>query len=206
MVAGILSLKELEPMKPTALLLALALSILSASASAQNVYTTRGSYLGLQVGGSHVKEWCEGVPSSFQCDDVGAAWRIFGGYQFHSNFALEVGYADLGTVTLDAGTASGRADMTAVDLSVVGILPLNPALALFGKFGFYRGRISAVVSSSSGTPFSETDSGTEMTFGFGGEYRFTPTVGLRAEWQKYNDFSGSDIDVLTVGLVFRFGG
>src|SRR5205085_1339549 len=50
--------------------------------------------------------------SSFSKDDSDTGYKLFGGYQFNENFALEGGYFDLGkfgytATTIPAGTLSG---------------------------------------------------------------------------------------------------
>ena len=48
--------------------------------------------------------------------------------------------------------------------------------------------------------------------GLGAQYNFTPSVGLRLEWERYFEVGGkdatstgeADIDLITAGLVFKF--
>jgi opacity protein-like surface antigen len=48
-----------------------------------------------------------------------------------------------------------------------------------------------------------------MTFGLGAGYEVSRKLGVRAEWQRYNDVGGGnitkhDIDVLGVGVTWKF--
>jgi OmpA-OmpF porin, OOP family len=125
-------------------------------------------------------------------DDVSV--KVLGGYQINRNFAAEVGYIDFGKTS--AGGVDFKAN--ALELVGVGILPLmDNKLGLYGKLGFARGEVKAA-----GT----TEDSVEVTYGIGVQYNFTPQLGVRGEWQRYADVGdgASDIDVLSVGVVFRF--
>src|SRR4051812_21373035 len=58
-----------------------------------------GFYAGASVGQS--KSDCGG--SSGSCDDKDTAYRIFGGYKFHPNIAVEGGYSPLGETSASIG-------------------------------------------------------------------------------------------------------
>src|ERR1700687_2854672 len=106
-----------------------ALTLGSSAVLAQD--TGNSFYAGGSIGQSKAKDACEGVTIS--CDDKDTAWRIFGGYQVNRNFAVELGYADLGKATA-SGIVSGvnvnaKAEATAFDLVAVGILPVANQLS-----------------------------------------------------------------------------
>jgi OOP family OmpA-OmpF porin len=147
-----------------------------------------GWYIGGHVGMADVDQTGD--------DDISV--KILGGYQINRNFAAEVGYIDFGK------TSSGGVDFkaNALELVGVGILPLmDNKLGVYGKLGMFRGEAEA--SGPGGT--AKNDS-VEVTYGIGVQYNFTPQLGLRGEWQRYADVGdgASDIDVLSVGVVFRF--
>ena len=58
----------------------------------------KGFYAGLSLGQSKFKDACGSEPevSVTSCKDNDTAWKIFGGYQFTPNLALELGYNDFG--------------------------------------------------------------------------------------------------------------
>jgi opacity protein-like surface antigen len=69
--------------------------------------------------------------------------------------------------------------------------------------GFYRGDTKQTGTVSA----SKTNTG--MTFGLGAGYEVSRKLGVRAEWQRYNDVGGGnitkhDIDVLGVGVTWKF--
>jgi OmpA-OmpF porin, OOP family len=78
--------------KIDAALAILAIATISAF-SAPAVAQDKGLYLGGSLGQSKVSLDCTGASS---CDDKDTSWKIFAGYQVNRNFAIEVGYSNLG--------------------------------------------------------------------------------------------------------------
>jgi len=125
------------------------------------------------------------------------AWKIFGGYQFNRHLAAEIGYHALGEASAPGSTLERKA------WEAVGVAswPFNDRFSVFGKLGAYNGKLEA-----RGNDESKTDA----TYGVGLRYDFTPHIGVRGEWQRYGKLGGdrgipeTDVDVLSVGLVYRF--
>jgi OOP family OmpA-OmpF porin len=175
-----------------------ALAVLAATlgvahpAAAQDASTP--FYIGATAGQAKFKDACTGVPD---CDDKDTALKIFGGYQFNRHLAAEIGYHALGEASMTGGTLEGKA------WEAVGVAswPFNDRVSVFGKLGAYSGKLEA-----RGTDESKTDA----TYGVGLRYDFTPHIGVRGEWQRYSKMGGdngipeTDVDVLSVGLVYRF--
>jgi OmpA-OmpF porin, OOP family len=130
-------------------------------------------------------------------DDTESAWRLFGGYRAHRNLAVELGYIDLGDMTIGGAPANGEA----WELVGLGILPLNEQFSVYGKLGGYRGE-------ARGGGIEETRN--DLTFGIGGQYDVSRNLGVRLEWQRYTDFGGgafgrvSDQDVISLNAIYRF--
>jgi OOP family OmpA-OmpF porin len=155
-------------------------------------------YLGLGMGLSKFNVVCQNPGT---CDDRGRASRLYGGYQVNRDFAIEAGYADLGSVS----AGGSRFDSSAWDLMAVALLPLASRFSLHGKAGLYYGRVNA----TAGATANAMDRTADFTFGAGAEFALNRDVGIRVDYQKYKDLGGSnvgtsDADVLTVGAVFRF--
>jgi OOP family OmpA-OmpF porin len=157
-----------------------------------------GFYAGLSFGQSSADVDCSGLA---QCDDSDTAWKILGGYRFNRNLAAELGYTDLGEVSAgDGGANTITAEATAFELVAVGSWPVSNEFSVYGKVGVFRWDVDAT-----GTGMfagSESDSGTDLTFGVGVQYDFTKQLGVRGEWQRYA--ADEDIDVISIGVVFRF--
>jgi OOP family OmpA-OmpF porin len=139
---------------------------------------------------------------STTCDDKDTGFKIFGGYRFNQNFALEGGYADLGESTFSIpGFASGSAEATTILLHAVGMIPLNPQFSIFGKAGLHRwdAKESGLIL---GVPFSESDDGIDITFGAGVQANFG-RFSLRLEWERY-DVDSSDADFFGLSGILHF--
>ena len=73
-------------------------------------------------------------------EDVSHGHKIFGGYQFNKNLAVEGGYFDLGKFgytlyTSPAGTLSGDIKLKGYNLDVVGLLPVTEKFSLLARLG-----------------------------------------------------------------------
>ncbi len=151
-------------------------------------------------------------------DDHHFGYKIFGGYKFNQNFALEGGYFDLGqfgftATTLPTGTLTGEMRVKGVNFDAVGMLPFTDRFSGFARFGVDyvqakdsfngTGLVTVIDSNPSKTQFS-------YKFGFGLQYDFTNRFGGRLEMERYRVNPGvgqkGDINLLSVGVLMRFGG
>jgi OOP family OmpA-OmpF porin len=176
-------------MKALAVTIALATTTFALPAAAQ--LNMSSVYIGGSLGRSDFK-----APS-----ETDTAWRLFGGYQFHRNFAAEIGYHDLGQVNFVGGQRTAKV----WDLVGIGLWPVANALSVYGKLGGYYGKSelqSSVVPSG-----DDTNGG--LTYGVGAQYDMMRNAAVRVEWQRYDNVGGgttgeTDIDVLNVGLLWKF--
>jgi OOP family OmpA-OmpF porin len=151
-------------------------------------------------------------------DNRDTGYKLYGGYQFHRFFALEGGYFDLGrfdytATTSPAGTLQGDMRFRGLNLDAVGRLPLTEKLTALGRVGLtyvdtsdrFQGSGAAVVADPH--PGKREDA---YKYGVGLEYELTQAVALRLEAERYriNDGVGNrgNVNLVTAGLVFRFGG
>jgi len=174
-----------------------------------------GFYLGASIGQSRAKDFCDDS-GGFSCDDKDTAWKLLGGYQFNRHLAVEAGYTDLGEVgvsgVLSGVSVRGTVEVTAFELMGVGSIPLMDRFSLYGKLGLYHAETKQNVTGSLGTVTvtdNDKEKNTDLTFAFGARFDITRNLGVRAEWQRYLDVGGGeigedDVDVLSVGLLFRF--
>jgi OOP family OmpA-OmpF porin len=149
-------------------------------------------------------------------DDRDTSYKLYGGYQFHRNFAVEGGYFDLGRFnygyTTAGGAFSGDTRYRGLNLDLVGTLPVWDRLSVIGRVGAAYTRQRTSISTTGGLPDmggSRTDNSWGPKVGVGLEYAFTPSLAVRAEWERYRIREGvrgrGDVDVATIGLVYRFG-
>jgi OmpA-OmpF porin, OOP family len=193
--------------------------------------TSSGFYIGGNAGQSRAKIDTAGInaavlatgrvaSSATTSDENDTGFKLFGGYRFHPNFAVEAGYFNLGkfgfsTVTTGpAATLAGSAkNDNGFNIDLVGIAPINDVFSLFARVGVQVSKtsISVVGIGPGGTAaVSSDETGTSYKAGLGAQYDFTKSIGARAEWERYRipgGTSGSgkaDIDLFSLGLVVRF--
>lgn len=145
-------------------------------------------------------------------DGKDGAFKLFGGYQFNRNVALEAAFVDLGDVSysgnftgtppLTGPVTGGRVQNSGLNLSAVGVLPLGQKFVLFAKAGMFLWYSEATDVTGGLATFSEED-GSDLSLGLGASVALGQRVSLRAEWERF-DMSGVDVDLVTVGVAFRF--
>ncbi len=151
-------------------------------------------------------------------DDRDVGYKLYGGYQFNRNFALEGGYFDLGkfgfaATTVPAGTLNGSIKLRGFNLDAVGILPITEKLSALGRVGVNyaeaRDQFSGTGAVTVANP-NPSKRDTNYKYGLGVQYAFTEALAMRVEAERYriDDAVGNkgDVDLISVGLLYRFGG
>ena len=150
-------------------------------------------------------------------DDSSTGFKLFGGYQFNRNVALEGGYFDLGkfgfkATTVPTGTLDGRIRLRGVNLDLVGRLPVTDKFSVFGRVGVNYADARDNFTGTGAVRVLDANPrkhDANIKFGAGLQYDFTEALGMRAEVERYriNDAVGNkgDVDLFSVGLVYRFG-
>jgi len=162
---------------------------------------------------------------SISDDNSDTAYKLFGGYQFNKNFALEGGYFDLGQFgytattlpagTMTAGTLSGKIKLNGLNLDAVGMLPFgdDEKFSAFGRLGFHYAQAKDNFTSTGAisAPANPNPSKSAINYkaGLGLQYDFNESFGMRVEAERYriDDAIGNkgDIDMYSLGLIYRFG-
>ncbi len=189
---------------------------IAAAAAAACLFSAPGlaqPYLGFSAGQSDVDESMV-IPGLLDpggtVDGKDGAFKLFGGYQFNPNFALEAAFVDLGDVSYSGfftGTpggpvSGGRIQNSGLNLSAVGVVPLGQRLALFGKVGMFLW-YSEATDVTGGFAFYSEEDGADLSLGLGASVAIGQKVSLRAEWERF-DLSNVDVDLVTLGFAFRF--
>jgi OOP family OmpA-OmpF porin len=174
--------------KPKALVIvaAIAAGLAAGSARADGA----GPYVGGTVGVPHFNDDVNGIGGN----GSGVSGKVFGGYEFTPNFALEAGVARLGRVADASGTANGHATY----LDAVGLAPLGDKWSLLGSVG--ASHVNLNTSNGDG-------SANALKLGVGAEYALSKDVALRGEIERYRpDAFGSriNIDQYTFGVRIGF--
>lgn len=165
-------------------------------------------------------------------DDKDTGWKIYAGYRLNKNFAVEGGYVHLGKFGYNAsytgsfveeggtveftGAGSVKARAKAWTLGVLGILPVSDSFEVFGKVGaaFWDVKTTATATATAEETLTLSDSvsksGTGLNFGLGAVYNINKNLGVRLEWERFNDVGKeettgkSDIDLISLGLKYSF--
>ena len=149
-------------------------------------------------------------------DDRDTGGKLYGGYRFHRNFAVEGGYFDLGRSsytynTTPAGSLSGNLRVRGLNLDLVGIVPVSDRFSVFGRVGAAYTQSRSAFSGTGAVPVaaSRNEKNTNLKVGLGLEYAFSERLSVRGELERYRVKdavrSRGYIDMASVGLVYSFG-
>lgn len=165
---------------------------LGLAATAQAQVAGSGLYLGGSAGGSH---WKGNEVGGQPTDRSRTGAKLFGGYQFTPNVAIEAGYADLGKFTSSAGNL--RANGYFVD--AVGTVPISGPWSAIGRVGVFNGKLDRSGVGS--------DRGTSAKVGAGIEYAIDTNLAVRGEWERYR-FDAlnrkGNTDLYSIGVKYSF--
>jgi OOP family OmpA-OmpF porin len=198
-------------------------SLLATSAIGQE---NKYYYFGLGVGQSHSQIDDQQTtnsllrtfnsPSSFSSELQDTSYKVFGGYQFNRNIALEAGYFNLGKFTystaLPGGTMNGRYDIEGVNLDLVGTMPLSARWSALARLGVQYSNTRDAFSGPglpASAPVDNSQRANGGKVGVGLQYEMTPSMFVRAEAERHRvkDGFGSngDVNAFSMSLVFPIG-
>ena len=133
-------------------------------------------------------------------------FKIFGGFEFTPNLAVEMAYVDLGELAYSgsfSGTpvTNGRLETTGFNFALVGTFPVSSSFSLFAKGGIF-GWLAEARDITGGSPFVGRDEGGDVSFGLGAAFHLDRNLSLRAEWEYFE--ANDSITLLSAGLAYRF--
>lgn len=186
-----------------------------------------GWYIGAGVGQSRAKIADDRIAAgllgsglvvrSITDDDRDTGYKLYGGYRFNRYLSAEGGWFDLGKFgfsadTTPTGTLTGSSRIRGINLDVVGTLPLTERLAAFARAGVNHAEAKDAFGGTGAVTVlnpNPSKRDTNYKFGVGLQYALTDALSMRAEAERYrvDDAVGNrgDIDLFSVGLVYRFG-
>lgn len=144
------------------------------------------------------------------------------GYSFNRYFAVELGYASLGSSKADIDFRSGLVsvgsfnleyNMSATFIDAVGLFPLNEKWSVLGRAGAAYSRVHADMKGDPLTFAVSTNDQTEVKvlpkFGAGVDYRANSSFTIRAQWERYkmpDPFSEEkfNVDAGTLVVLYHF--
>lgn len=179
-------------------------------------------YIGAEVGETDTElDLGPDFPPSFESSDDDTAFKLFAGFKFSPNFALEVGYGDLGEYDWkdDAGEKL-KMEFTAFYATLVGWVPVSDQVKLFGRLG-YAYWSADIDYKEPGFSSSGDNDDFDPVVGLGFEYQPNKQIGIRFEWEQFQnvgdetstsfgpgfgkyELNGQDINVLGIGFTYSF--
>ncbi len=185
------------------------------------------SYLGLGIGQSRAQIADQRIAAgllangltmtSIASDEHDTAYKIFGGYQFNRNIAVELGYFNLGKFgfmanTAPPGTLNGEIKLQGLNLDLVGTIPLSDRWSAIGRIGAQYARAQDSFSGTGAVTVLNPNprkNETNLKLGAGLQYEISRSMLVRAEAERYrvNDAVGNHagVNVFSISLVFPFG-
>lgn len=157
------------------------LGVLLTTFAGSALAATPGGYLGFSMGSSEVDTIKESDTS----------FKLTAGYNANQNLGIEIQVISFGSFF----NGVGDVDVTGVSFDGVGYLPVSSQFSLFGKFGMI---------SYTAKFYGLEDTGSELMYGLGGQFDINNNLAFRAEYENYNDISGSDISMLSAGIIYTF--
>ena len=196
-------------------------SVIGLALSTSAMATETGFYVGGALGDSQLSsnnsqiDLGPGYP--FSKNSSAFAYELYGGYQFHPNFAVEAEWIDLGKQTIRFQNIDRTNEMTlrGLNIALVGNYEVYKNVNLFAKVGASYMRNNsyehgAGFTAMEGTPdANNTDWSWRPSFGFGATYNFNKNLAVRAEWQYFSAKAGEHTvdmhsNVFTVGAQYKF--
>lgn len=151
-------------------------------------------YIGANVGHSHLRHFSgSNLGSGISADNGDTSYGLYTGYQFHKNFAAELGYNKIG----EYSTSDGDYKLDTWNLSLVGKQNFTPRLAGTARLG---------VAFTDGRYQGDSNHKTTPVYGLGLEYAVNKNVALTTNWDRYQNFANtnSKLDNYSVGLKYTF--
>lgn len=155
-------------------------------------------------------------------DDSDTAIKLFAGRRLGPNFGVEFGYIDLGEYSQEIpGTERSKFESTALFVELVSSFNVYTGVNMFGKLGLAIWNTKLHYTDFN-VSSSDSDTGLDTVVGLGFDYRVVGTAwSLRLEWEQFqnvgegvktdrvptaikSELNGQNIDVLSLGLTYRF--
>ena len=168
----------------------------------------------LDLGGALRSEGFTVISDNSDDSDIG--YKVYAGYQFNPNFAVEASYVDFGKFEANATVVDGEPIGVGADASIdgfgfalVGKLPIQNGFNVYGKLGMvaWDADLDVNLNTLSGDiATSDGADGSDPFYGIGAEYEINQLV-LRAEYERYDLSEGGEdfeVDFLSAGIGYRF--
>jgi opacity protein-like surface antigen len=115
----------------------------------------------------------------FGSDQGDTSYSLRGGHYFSTNWGMELGYTDFGSVS----RAGGRTKADGINLSLIGKMPVSPSFNVLGKIGATYSRTDVSSNPASGI-VAGSENGSGLSYGLGVEYAFTPKMSAVLQYES----------------------
>lgn len=158
-------------------------------------------YVGALAGLTKVSSNCR-LPG-VTCDDSDQGYKLYGGYSFNPNVAVELGYASFGKLKMSG--PGGRAEIKGTAVSLVAALrgQFSNSVTGVARLGFAG--VNAKVSSTI-AGLGDSEDNVKLYAGLGLEYALTKNLNVNAA-ADYTDveYDGERGSAYLVGLGLQYG-
>jgi OOP family OmpA-OmpF porin len=160
-------------------------------------------YLGASGGEAKYRSDCHRTVTLLECDRTDTGFKIYAGGKINRVLGLEVGYSDFGRIPVSGNDVRAWA----VPITLTAGVPIGERFDLFAKGGGLYGRTDVNTDLNDSLSAGGERNGWGWTYGAGASFAVTPTVRIRADFDRYKlDFVGGrrDVDMLSAGVQVRF--
>ena len=130
---------------------------------------------------------------SIKLSDNSTSYGVRGVYQFNDYFGVELGYQESGEgkksfVDEFDATIGTEFETRQINVGVKGMLPLQGGFSLVGRLGLSSWDFDADLTDSDfpGVVAELSDSGSDLYYGVGGQYRFSDKLYMGLEYTMLN--------------------
>jgi OOP family OmpA-OmpF porin len=192
-------------MKPASRLSAMAFAVFACASSAALAENGTGFYVGGGVGYAGQRINCD---RASDCSNSHTGAKLLAGYQIMPNLAIESSYGYTGRSTASGYGMDGSIKTHSFTVAALGLYPVSKEVELFGKLGmhFTKTRFDA---NYLGQSVSDSFNGNGLLAGVGAQYRFTPKLIGRVEYEYLNRGvraydARADINLVTASVIYQF--
>ncbi|WP_112478428.1 outer membrane beta-barrel protein [Vibrio variabilis] len=155
-------------------------------------------YVGAKIGGGHVSQLDNTVTDLTSVDKNVTTWSAYAGIRALPWLAAEIGYVDLGKISLS--DVDGDYTATGVDLAAKAIYNINDKFDLFFRAGVFVYEWKA-----NGNNVCCNDSYVTGTVGAGVEYQLAEKWSALVDYKYYPNVGGTpDFHTYSIGAQYTF--
>ena len=192
-------------MKSAFILSATAFAVLACASTVALAENGTGFYLGGGVGYTNQSTDCHGIDD---CSKSRTGFKLLAGYQIMPNLAIESSYGNTGRTEISFNGHHLLSKTQSFTVAALGIYPVTKEIELFGKLGAHSTK-NNIDMEVPGLAVSGSVTNSGLLAGVGAQYRFTPNLLGRVEYEHLSravyDFDGRKaINLVTASVLYQF--